>query len=191
MRRTAIERHFVAIDPGGTTGLAVLHTPADRPPQFTVAQFKTWASYSPETAHLAGVIRHYVRIPGTVVVVEDFSIRNVKAQGANRNWGLQPVAITAALQGFLLAYDLPTDDWQFQTAGLAMSSFPDQRLMSVAPIWIEATRGQGHARDAVRHLLTYLKLHEPQLFQAAKTATPRAHKTLQTGHKRPRRSAAC
>ncbi len=191
MKLARVERTFVAIDPGGTTGLAVLHVPQTRPPQFTVAQFKTWASYAPETMQLAAQIRQYARKWNTIVVVEDFSVRNVRAQGANRNWGLQPVAITAALQGFLGAYDIPTDHWQFQTPALAMSSFPDQRLMQVAPIWIEHTKGQQHARDAVRHLLTYLKLHEPQIFQASKAATPRQHKPLQTAHKRVRRTPAC
>ena len=188
----SLARHFLAIDPGATTGFAALHAHANREPTFTLSQYDTRSPGSAGFVALASTLRRYSAAPGTIVTIEDFQIRaSANAKGANRNWGLQPVAITGALQGFLAAYELPTDQWIYQTASLAMSSFPDARLQQVCPVWFDYTVGYPHARDAARHLLTYLKQRQPALFQAAKAATPHVGKPLQTPAKRARRSPAC
>ena len=185
-----MERHFISIDPGGTTGFAALHV-SNHGLTFTLAEYHTQSPDAPGFLALATLLRRAAQKPGTVVIIEDFQLRASPHQGANRNWGLQPVAITGALQGFLAAHHIPTAAWKFQTASLAMSSFPDHRLATVTPVWAQYTTGYPHARDAARHLLTYLKQHEPALFQASKGATPHVGKPLQTRTKHPRRTRAC
>ena len=181
-------RHFVGVDPGGTTGFAALSYPQATPPVFVFWQAQTPSPW----AHDIGEIARQLARPHTEVVIEDFKLVANASRGASAAWGLQPVAITAALQATVFAlWEITPDQWFFQTASQAKSFMPDHRLRSVFPEIERYTKGMPHARDAARHVLTHLARRHPALYQAAKGATPDPAKYLQTPHKRRTRTRAC
>lgn len=175
-------RHFVGLDPGGTTGFAALSFPPKHPPTFWVMQYTTGVAYAPDIAEIA----RQLSTLDPEVVIEDFHLVANANRGASATWGLQPVAVTAALQGFCLATHYPADGWFFQGPGQAKGFMPDHRLKAVHPQIELYTRGLPHARDAMRHVLAHLARKHPALYQAAKGATPDPTKYLQTPRK-PRR----
>lgn len=176
MRRT-----FIGLDPGGTTGFAALIYHTSRQPTFWFAQYSTPTATAPDI----GEIARQILTTKAEVVIEDFALFAMANRGATRLTGLLPVATTAALQQACHPAGKP-DQWAFQMPGLAKSAMPDQRLAAMYPQMELYTRGMPHARDAARHLLTYLKLRHPPLYQAAKGATPSPAKYLLKPHKRPR-----
>jgi hypothetical protein len=109
--------------------------------------------------------------PDAEVVSEDFVLRQMRG---GREL-LDPVRIMEPLKwwlerGGVRAWDVEEgEDWkprelQLQQPGLAMSMVTDERLLA----WglLSLTAGQPHARDAVRHALTFARRRKIALSNA-------------------------
>ena len=180
-------RTFIGLDPGGTTGFAALSYPSDTGPTFVFWQA---ATPNPWAVDIGEIARQATK-PNTEVVIEDFKLVANALKGASATWGLQPVAVTAALQATVFALSKAPPEWHFQTASQAKSFMPDHRLHTVFPEIERYTKGMPHARDAARHVLAYLARRHPALYQAAKGATPDPAKYLHKPHKRRTAQRAC
>jgi hypothetical protein len=171
----------MAVDPGGTTGvaqglfntkggrlsMAALAGRAVRKDAIRVAQVVPAEDPGPRAgaAHQAAILYRAwldfnfkatvemgVNVPDTHLVIEDFALRQ-------RSVELDPVAVTHALLAYLrgetgtwAAMSLtPSDRLHFQMPGEAMTYATNERLR----LWgvYPLTIGKEHARDATRHLL--------------------------------------
>lgn len=142
----------LAVDPGETTGWALW-----RGGEEGVATFRNgavvWGQIGPARGREGEIeaVGHLVRkvSDGDIVVVEDFILRPT---GNARRSGLSPVRITARLETLCAARGLDVE-WVYQQASAAKGVVTDTRLRDLG-LWV---RGQVHARDALRHLVLYLR----------------------------------
>jgi len=84
--------------------------------------------------------------PNAAILFEDFHLRTLAAE-------LSPVRITAMATYIAQTHFIPPRPVFLQTSSLAMSTVTDSRLKS----WGLYKRGQGHARDAERHAIVFLR----------------------------------
>jgi hypothetical protein len=145
----------VAYDPGGVTGWAVfsVHPVSLIRPEYKVLEnvthFTCGQFIGTEFAQATAMIELAREWPGAALVVEDFLLRKFDA---SRNL-LSPVRLTAAFRYTLLSVDKRAA--HMQQPSLAMTTMTDERLKATG--YFERTVGVPHARDAVRHCLTFLK----------------------------------
>ena len=157
---------LLAIDPGGVTGWSIVTTTIGRimdptlqaaevPLQWFHGQIDCRAKDKKETlwreAEAEGVARMeqlYERCPhATGVVIEDFLIRRFDK---SRPF-LSPVRLTAALDQLMFDRGVWTDR---QMPSDAMITITDDRLKA----WdFYVADGLGHARDADRHMLLFIR----------------------------------
>lgn len=158
----------IGLDPGGTTGWCVLriHEIAMTSPQYRILEnMAGWA-----VGQINGSINHQIdklvdlvdAWPEAEVVCEDFLLRQLRG---GREL-LDPVRITAPLAWWLerggrRAWDVEEgEDWKprelhLQQPALAMTTITDDRLKAFGVLHL--TAGQPHARDAMRHALTFAR----------------------------------
>lgn len=145
-----------AFDPGGTTGWAVfgVHLDAIIDPECRILDnIEFWSAgqfFGPEKKQAKEMWELVEQWPTAHIVMEDFVLR--KFSSAREL--LSPVRLTARFEGWM---DANKDDRPIikQQGSLAMTHVTDDRLkrMGLYP----PLSGLEHARDAVRHNLTWLK----------------------------------
>lgn len=158
----------IGLDPGGTTGWCVLrvHLIAMTSGDYRILDnVVAWSS-----GQINGSVGHQIdKLVDTVeawpeaeVVCEDFYLRQLRG-GPEL---LDPVRITEPLKWWLerggrRAWDTDEgEDWKprelhMQQPSLAMTTITDDRLRDYGIY--DLTAGQPHARDAVRHALTFAR----------------------------------
>lgn len=148
----------VSIDPGGTTGWSVLcvHPEAmTGDPDFRVLDNVLWWTAGQFTGKQDDQIDAVVALveswPSARLVTEDFNIRQ-------QNVLLDPCEINAAVR-----WATRPRYWVKQHSALAMSTVTDDRQKAWG-FWIP---GKEHARDAVKHGITFLKRRKEAEVKAA------------------------
>lgn len=146
----------LAVDPGETTGWALWtddESDAGEDDLVLGNGWVTWGEEGPargsheENEVAKGLI--VALVDEDVIVVEDFILRPT---GNARRSGLSPVRITARLEALAFSFDLDLT-WVYQQASAAKGVVTDERLKGLG-LWV---RGAPHARDAIRHLVLYLR----------------------------------
>ena len=170
----------IGLDPGGTTGWCVLriHEVAMWSNEYRILEnVAHWSS-----GQINGSIGHQIdklvdlvdAWPDAEVVSEDFVLRQMRG---GREL-LDPVRIMEPLRWWLerggrRAWDVEEgEDWkprelQLQQPSLAMTTITDERLKAMGILHL--TNGQPHARDAVRHALTYCRRRKASMVAVAST----------------------
>lgn len=149
----------VAIDPGGTTGWAVLQVHSqslidgDVPILANVEHFASGQFTGSELDQAIEVVDLFEQWPGSALLIEDFILR---VSSADRSL-LSPVRITAHIEALVqaprLREGLPDLPIFKQTPEMAMSTATDERLKR----WGLYRPGEQHARDATRHAITFIR----------------------------------
>jgi hypothetical protein len=150
----------VAIDPGVTTGWALLHVPADsifhyKDTLATIELHETGEFDGPETAQVKAICRLLKRrydsvMSAPALVIEDFEPRKLSK---DKDY-LAPVRVGAKLAFAVdlgMAGDVATPAWQMPS--LAMSTATDERLKA----WKLYQPGSEHRKDATRHAITFIR----------------------------------
>lgn len=143
----------IAFDPGGTTGwsLTQVWLEALRSPEYRImdnVHFWTAGEFIGSVASQAEQMVDLVQCwPGSHVVMEKFVLYKLQAD-------LRPVSIIGAYEA-LVSRDVPGKTMIYQMPALAMETISDDRLKAMG--WWGALVGKEHARDAVRHNLTWLR----------------------------------
>lgn len=178
-KRSDAPRHkasVISLDPGGTTGWSVMsvHAEALFDPEVPLLENITFwqhgqidcgsktgnrgtsgvgdiedgVSTTGEAAGINEIISLIRAWPGAAVVIEDFVIRQFNA---SRDF-LAPVRITAGVNQYMYNQNR---DMYYQQPSLAKTAVTDDRLKK----WnlYDRNGGLGHARDADRHSVTFLK----------------------------------
>lgn len=168
----------IGLDPGGTTGWCVLriHDLAMMSGEYRILDnVATWSA-----GQVGGTIGHQIdklvdlvdAWPDAEIVCEDFILRQLSG---GRDL-LDPVRITEPLKWWLerggrRAWDTEEgEDWKprtlhLQQPALAMTTITDERLEAFGIKSL--TSGQPHARDAVRHALTFARRRKQVLQSVA------------------------
>lgn len=149
----------VSYDPGDTTGWAVFAIKLramqehHRKILSNIAWWKSGQFIGDENSQADEMVALAMAWDDSHIVVEDFLLRKFSTDRSL----LSPVRITARFEyGLYLAEDTRTI--VLQPGELAMSTITDARLEAINQLGIfSATIGQPHARDAVRHALTWLR----------------------------------
>lgn len=155
--------YVLAFDPGGTTGWAVfgiwpeaMSDPA-QPILGNVAFWSAGQFTGPEDDQVDQMISLVEAWPEeSDIAVEDFILR----QFTMARDLLAPVRVTAAFK-----YALRPRTFTRQQPSLAMRSVTDDRLKAWG-FWAPL-KGQEHARDAVKHAITRLRLLKEQFVKEA------------------------
>lgn len=158
----------IGLDPGGTTGWCVLriHEIAMTSSEYRILDNVDYWS----AGQVSGTIGHQIDKlvdlcegwSDAEIVCEDFVLRQLRG---GREL-LDPVRITEPLKWWLerggaRAWDVEEgEDWKprtlhLQQPALAKSTITDERLRDIGILHL--TAGQEHARDAVRHALTFAR----------------------------------
>lgn len=167
---------IISLDPGGTTGWSLMNVHAEAlfDPEVPLMENITFwqhgqidcgtlkgnrgtsgvgdiedgVSTHGEAAGVNEIISLLRAWPGAAVVIEDFIVRQMNQ---SRDF-LAPVRITAALSQYLYNQNR---EYFVQQPSMAKSSATDERLK----IWgmYDRSGGLGHARDADRHAITFIK----------------------------------
>lgn len=152
----------VALDPGGTTGWSVICVEEDALSDSGVSILKSivhWAQgevdVGDEDEHAAVLVELLAAWPNAACVIEDFFLRKfLKDKDL-----LSPVRITSkieyAFRMGLQGIDPPGRNVFKQQPSMAMSTATDARLHDWGLYVREG--GFGHARDATRHAITFLR----------------------------------
>jgi hypothetical protein len=169
-----------AIDPGTTTGYAsIQHNHMHGAIDLELMQF--------DMDEIGNIMDRMIRLgakrrPPTIIY-EKYVARPSRHGhlGAEANRQLSPVAVWGKIEGHLEAYYAPYNpeiggkDGQMPQLVPQMPSemagMPDKRLKAMFPDLFRMTLNPAmpHARDALRHLLVYLKKHQNPIYQALKT----------------------
>jgi hypothetical protein len=145
----------VAFDPGGVTGWAVfsVHPESLLDPTLKVmhniTHFACGQFIGSEFAQVDEMLQLSADWPGGSFVVEDFILQKFDSSREL----LSPVRLTAAYR-----YNMSRQQGvivKVQPRSLAFTTFDDARLRAMG-FW-EQTTGQVHARDSIKHGLTWLK----------------------------------
>lgn len=179
----------IGLDPGGTTGWCVLriHAVAMRSNEYRILEnVASWTA-----GQINGSIGHQIdklvelvdAWPEAEIVCEDFVLRQMRG---GREL-LDPVRITEPLKwwlerGGIRAWDHYEDGegaWkprgmELQQPSLAMTTITDERLKAFGVF--NLTKGQPHARDAVRHALTFARRRK--VVMAAAVTSPVTHSLM-------------
>lgn len=167
----------IGLDPGGTTGWCLLriHRIAMESPDYRILEnVAGWSA-----GQVSGSVNHQIdklvdlveAWPDAEIVCEDFILRQLGGRDL-----LDPVRITQPLSWWLerggqRSWDTDyVEDWKprelhLQQPALAMTTVTDERLKA----WglLHLTAGQPHARDALRHALTFARRRKVILQGAA------------------------
>lgn len=139
----------LAVDPGRTTGLAWCDSVGLIPAMFDarVGQLVSHSQVEGDDVSTAlKIVAGARRIGARVIVMESFQLRpGVALRGAD---ALAPVRIAAMVEVLL---DGMIMEWQ--TASVGKGTMTDARMKAVGCWW----KGEGHAVDAGRHLLTFVR----------------------------------
>lgn len=148
----------LALDPGGTTGWAVFQVHPDAitgDPEIAVMDNVEWWTAGEiegkQTDQLDELVELIGEWPAARLVTEQFKVRSIQAL-------LDPAEINAAL-----AWAVRPRYFVYQNPDMAMKTVTDDRQKSWG-YWIP---GKEHARDAVKHAITFLKRRKEQEVQAA------------------------
>lgn len=145
-----------SFDPGGTTGWAVFAVHADAISDTDcriIDNIEFWSAgqfFGPEKSQAREMHELVDQWPDAHIVIEDFVLR--KFSSAREL--LSPVRLTDRFEGRLDAVG-DTRPIIKQPGSLAMSTITDERLKKMG--LYNPLVGKEHARDAVRHNLTWLK----------------------------------
>lgn len=150
----------LSLDPGGTTGWAVFQVIPEAmggDPAIPVLSNVLWWTAGQFSGKQDDQIDHIIELiqswPNARLVTEDFKLRQSTAY-------LDPVEINAVLRWALRPRYLVK-----QTAQLAMGTVTDQRQKDWG-FWIP---GQEHARDAIKHNITFLKRKKETAVRSARS----------------------
>lgn len=150
--------NVIALDPGGTTGWSIfcIHPEAmtgdpDVPVLSNVLSWTAGQFSGKQDDQIDQVVELINSWPSARLVTEKFILRQLNAY-------LDPVEINAALR-----WAIRPRYFVEQQASLAMSTVTDDRQKSWG-FWIP---GQEHARDAVKHNITFLKRRKAAEIEAA------------------------
>lgn len=153
---------IIGIDPGGITGWSVFGIHPDvfsGNPEFRVidnVDFWTAGQFTgnedDQTDEIVELINSW---PGARIAMEDFILRKV---GMAREM-LSPVRITAKVE-----WAIRPRYFVLQQPSLAMTTITDERQKEMG-FWLP---GKEHARDAVKHCLTFAKRKREQAIREAK-----------------------
>lgn len=142
------EFQVIALDPGGTTGWALFQVHPEAmggDPEIPVmSNIEYWnagqfrGNQDDQVDQILGLVAEW---PQARLVTEDFKLRQLDAV-------LDPVEINA-----IIRREVRPRYWVKQMPSLAMTTVTDERLKAWG-FWIP---GQEHARDAIRHSITFLK----------------------------------
>src|SRR5688500_3498673 len=146
---------LMAVDPGGTTGWAVFWIPTANMLVRDLriledAEYRCGQATGPEEQQVKELIDVMRDIGDAPVIIEDFILRQFRQDRGL----LSPVRVTAMLEfaiwerGWDAAHPI-----RKQQASLAKSTVTDERLRD----WGFWEPGMPHARDALRHALTFLR----------------------------------
>lgn len=143
----------IAYDPGGVTGWALfsVHPDAVADPSLKIlnnVEYARWGQFTgTEFDQVDQMLDLADAWPGAAIVTEDFILRQFNASRAL----LSPVRLNAAFR-----YCLGRDRRVYlQQPSLAKTTITDERLR-VMGYW-DNTKGEVHARDAIRHNFTFWK----------------------------------
>lgn len=155
----------LALDPGGTTGWALfcMHPDAVGPdplihlfgPYGNLIWWTAGEFTGRQDEQVDQIVELVKEWPDARLVTEDFKVRQLNAE-------LDPVEINATV-----LWATRPRYWVKQHSVLAMSTVTDQRQKDWG-FWIP---GKEHARDAVKHSITFLKRKKEQAIKAARSAT--------------------
>ena len=136
---------ILAVDPGGTTGVAILESGQFRSLEIPdgKAAFYRWFGGIADSADLEDL----------TVVCESFTITAATARKSRQD---DPYMILGYLSGWCLLHSVPL---HVQSPGQAKSFSTDSKLRRLG--WFLPSSG-GHANDAARHLLVYLVTHRSE-----------------------------
>ena len=160
--------NIIAIDPGHTTGVAS-YSCQPRIGTISLAQFR-----GTDHQTIVSLLDWLEEGDPDTIVYEQYVARPSRhgLVGAEAQKALSPVFVHGIVLGGLLMirYSLQMPTFVPQQAS-EMASFPDKRLKAMFPHLFALTLGPAkpHARDALRHLLVYLKRHHFAHYQALKT----------------------
>lgn len=148
----------LAFDPGGTTGWSLFCVHPDAMGSdaeirvFDNIDFWTAGEFTGSTENQCDEIVELVHSwPGARLVTEDFKLRQLNAE-------LSPVEINHTI-----SWALRPRYFVKQMPSLAMSTLTDERQKEMG-FWLP---GQQHARDAIKHNVTFLKRRKMQALKAA------------------------
>jgi hypothetical protein len=149
----------IALDPGGTTGWSLFQVHPDAmggDPDIPVLQNIEWWTAGEFTGRQDKQVDAIVDLvnswPHARLVTEDFVLRQLNAL-------LDPVEINA-----ILRWACRPRYWVTQHGNLAMSTVTDTRQKAWG-FWLP---GKEHARDAIKHNITYLKRRKEASTKAAR-----------------------
>lgn len=149
----------ITFDPGGTTGWSIfqVHPEAMQgDPDITVLDNVEWWTAGEFTGPLFRQADEMLELcnswPAARLVTEDFKLKQLNAE-------LSPVELNAILE-----HNMRPRYFVRQMPSLAMGTVPDDR-QKFWGFWIP---GRPHARDAVKHNITYLKRRKEQAIKAAR-----------------------
>lgn len=156
-RRPGDLYEVVALDPGETTGWAVfgVYMIALRSGEYSIlSNIDFWSEgqiTGPEDLQAKKMVDLCEAWPAAHRVVEDFVLRKFTQSRSL----LAPVRITAKFEHGLWLRDPDDCKYILQQPSLAMTAVTDERLKAWG-YWNPLV-GQEHARDAVRHAITWLR----------------------------------
>lgn len=150
----------IAFDPGGVTGwnaISVYRDAITSPDYKILENIVNWAAgefVGPLDRQVDEMLDLVEMWPEAKIVIEQFILRKL-TMDPNM---LDPVRVTEkftyGLHSRLKRRETPRAVI-FQQPSLAMSTITDERLAAIG--WAERLRGLPHAKDAVRHNLTWLR----------------------------------
>src|SRR5690554_2440422 len=149
----------VAFDPGGITGWALfgVYDRAMRNPHRkilnNIAWWKAGEFTGPENSQVDEMIELVQAWDNAHIVMEDFVLRKFSTDKEM----LSPVRMYARFDYGMHLYE-DKRKIILQPGQLAMETITDARLEALGRLGLyNATKGQPHARDSVRHALTWLR----------------------------------
>lgn len=150
----------ISYDPGGTSGWAVFSVHPDALVYPDVKVFhnfthQAWGEFTgSEFEQVDAMVELALAWPGAALVTEAFVMYDRSMGRKDENlWSL--VRLNTALRYGLYREEKGIRPMQKQTASLAKTTVTDERLKSWG-FW-EQTTGRPHARDAIRHNVTFLR----------------------------------
>jgi hypothetical protein len=160
---------IVAVDPGRTTGLAAICPNKPLNKVIQVFQFS-----HEEHRELATKLRGLSPANNPAIIIYEQYVARPSRHGlvgAEAQKALSPVFIHGYMVGLMEACRNPPQMPTFVPQQASeMASFPDKRIKSMFSELYALTLAPAtpHARDALRHLLVYLKRHHFNTYQSLK-----------------------
>jgi hypothetical protein len=159
-------KRVLSLDPGGTTGWAAMSYDSSKPIVLGRPTDGDWVvgQLGPHEHHLE--LRELLyKFPTATIVCESFEFRQYRQRDNINLMSREYIGIVKLFgqeRGGLKS-TLPV---VFQTAGAAKPFVTDEKL-KIMGLWVP---GQKHARDALRHMVTYLvrKEHRTELVKSWK-----------------------